>query len=102
MKITKLANQTIFLSLYSFYCKISGLNPNRTLASLLVLLQEETKLYPNDLKLLSDKVNKLRTDTNLQEFYVVVDTLGLSLNDTVGELSDKLEKRLNEWINQLN
>lgn len=102
MKITKLANQTIFLYLYSFYCKISGSNPNRTLASLLVLLQEETKLYPNDLKLLSDKVNKLRTDTNLQEFYVVVDTLGLSLNDTVGELSDKLEKRLNEWINQLN
>lgn len=102
MKISKLANQTIFLYLYSFYCKISGLNPNKTLASLLVLLQEETKLYPTDLELLSDKVNKLRTDTNLQEFYVVVDTLGLSLNDTVGELSDKLEKRLNEWINQLN
>lgn len=102
MKISKLANQTIFLYLYSFYCKISGLNPNRTLASLLVLLQEETKLYPDDLKLLSDKVNKLRTDTNLQEFYVVVDTLGMCLDDTVGELSDKLEKRLNEWINQLN
>lgn len=102
MKITKLANQTIFLYLYSFYCKISGLNPNRTLASLLVLLQEETKSYPDNLELLSDKVNKLRTETNLQEFYVVVDTLGLSLNDTVGELSDKLEKRLNEWINQLN
>lgn len=97
-----MANQTIFLYLYSFYCKISGLNPNKTLASLLVLLQEETKLYPNDLELLSDKVNKLRTETNLQEFYVVVDTLGMCLNDTVGELSDKLEKRLNEWINQLN
>lgn len=52
MKITKLANQTIFLYLYSFYCKISGLNPNKTLASLLVLLQEETKLYPTDLELL--------------------------------------------------
>ena len=102
MKISKLANQTIFLYLYSFYCKISGLNPNRTLASLLVLLQEETKLYPCDLKLLSDKVNKLRTETNLQEFYVVIDTLGMSLDNTIGELSDKLGKRLNEWINQLN
>lgn len=102
MEISKLANQTIFLYLYSFYCKISGLNPNKTLASLLVLLQEETKLYPDDLKLLSDKVNKLRTDTNLREFYVVVDTLEKCLDDTVGELSDKLEKRLNEWINQLN
>lgn len=102
MKISKLANQTIFLFLYSFYCKISGLNPNRTLASLLVLLQEETKLYPNELELLSDKVNKLRTETNLQEFYVVVDALGMSLDNTVGELSEKLEKRLSEWINQLN
>lgn len=102
MKISKLANQTIFLSLYSFYCKLSGLNPNRTLASLLVLLQEETKLHPKDLELLSDKVNKLRTDTNLQEFYVVVNALGMSLDNTVGELSDKLKKRLNEWINQLN
>ena len=102
MKISKLANQTIFLYLYSFYCKISGLNHNKSLAWLLVLLQEETKLYPHDLELLSDKVSRLRTETNLQEFYVVIDTLGMSLDNTVGELSDKLEKRLNEWINQLN
>lgn len=92
MKISKLANQTIFLNLYSFYCKISGLNPNRTLASLLVSLQEETKLYPKDLELLSDKANKLRTETNLQEFYGSVNILmGLFKKQT----THKKIKRLN-------